>query len=99
MARINSKRVKIGGMSQLMIDLKPRRCDADVFINTPIDVTNLVDYVNKRKKDKIMNNFGNNSIPGGESMFNPNPFGGVNNPFAGGNPFGNQNPFETSGIF
>ena len=55
MARINSKRVKIGGMSQLMIDLKPRRCDADVFINTPIDVTNLVDYVNGRKKkgDKI----------------------------------------------
>ena len=55
MARINSKRVKIGGMNQLMIDLKPRRCDADVFINTPIDVTNLVDYVNKRKKkgDKI----------------------------------------------
>ena len=55
MARINSKRVKIGGMNQLMIDLKPRRCDADVFINTPIDVTNLVDYVNGRKKkgDKI----------------------------------------------
>ena len=55
MARINSKRVKIGGMSQLMIDLKPRRCDADVFINTPIDVTNLVDYVGKRKNkgDKI----------------------------------------------
>lgn len=55
MARINSKRIKIGGMNQLMIDLKPRRCDADVFINTPIDVTNLVDYVNERKKkgDKI----------------------------------------------
>ena len=55
MARMNSKRIKIGGMTQLMIDLKPRRCDADVFINTPIDVTNLVDYVNKRKKkgDKI----------------------------------------------
>lgn len=55
MARINSKRVKIGGMNQLMIDLKPRRCDADVFINTPIDVTDLVDYVNGRKKkgDKI----------------------------------------------
>ena len=50
MARINSKRVKIGGMQQLMIDLKPRRCDADVFINTPIDVTNLCDYINKRKK-------------------------------------------------
>ena len=50
MARINSKRVKIGGMNQLMIDLKPRRCDADVFINTPIDVTNLVNYIDKRKK-------------------------------------------------
>ena len=55
MARINSRKIKIGGMTQLLIDLKPRRCDADVFINTPIDVTNLVDYVNKRKKkgDKI----------------------------------------------
>lgn len=55
MARMNSKRIKIGGMTQLMIDLKPRRCDADVFINTPVDVTNLVDYVDKRKKkgDKI----------------------------------------------
>lgn len=51
MARINSKRVKIGGMNQLMIDLKPRRCDADVFINTPIDVTNLVNYIDKRKKN------------------------------------------------
>ena len=55
MARINSKRVKIGGMNQLMIDLKPRRCDADVFMNTPIDVTNLVKYIDERKKkgDKI----------------------------------------------
>ena len=52
MGRINSKRIKIGGMSQLLIDLKPRRCDADVFINTPIDVTKLVDYVTKRKEKK-----------------------------------------------
>ena len=50
MARINSKRIKIGGMTQLLIDLKPRRCDADVFINTPIDVTNLCKYIDKRKK-------------------------------------------------
>ena len=50
MARINSRRIKIGGMNQLMIDLKPRRCDADVVINTPIDVTNLVNYIDKRKK-------------------------------------------------
>jgi len=55
MARMNSRRIKIGGMTQLCIDLKPRRCDADVFINTPIDVTNLVDYIDERKKkgDKI----------------------------------------------
>ena len=51
MGRINSKRIKMGGMSQLLIDLKPRRCDADVFINSPIDVTNLVEYIDKRKKD------------------------------------------------
>ena len=51
MARMNSKRVKMGGMSQLMIDLKPRRCDADVFLNTKVDVTNLVKYIDKRKKD------------------------------------------------
>ena len=49
MARMNSRRIKIGGMTQLCIDLKPRRCDADVFINTPIDVTNLVDYIDKKK--------------------------------------------------
>ena len=50
MARINSRRVKIGGMTQLCIDLKPRRCDADVFLDTPIDVTNLVEYIDKRKE-------------------------------------------------
>ena len=38
MARINSKRVKIGGMNQLMIDLKPRRCDADVLNYPYIDL-------------------------------------------------------------
>ena len=55
MARLNSKRIKTGGMTQLLIDLKPRRCDADVFINTEVDVTKMVDYVNKRKEkgDKI----------------------------------------------
>ena len=55
MARINSRRVKTGGMTQLCIDLKPRRTDCDVFINSPIDVTNTVEYIDKRKKkgDKI----------------------------------------------
>ena len=37
-------------MTQLCIDLKPRRCDADVFLNTPINVTNLVNYIDKRKE-------------------------------------------------
>ena len=55
MARINSRRIKIGGMTQLMIDLKPRRTDCDVFINSPIDVTETVEYIKKRKAkgDKI----------------------------------------------
>ena len=47
----NVERVKMAGTEQLLIDLKPRRCDADVFINTGIDVTNLVDYIDKKKKD------------------------------------------------
>jgi len=51
MGRSNAKRIKIGGMSQLLIDLKPRRCDADVFLNTPIDVTNLVKYIDNKKKE------------------------------------------------
>ena len=51
MGRSNSKRVKIGGMEQLLIDLKPRRCDADVYLNTGIDVTDLVKYIDKKKKD------------------------------------------------
>ena len=48
--RVNSKRIKMSGMEQLMVDIKPRRCDADVFINTGVDVTNLMDYLDKEKK-------------------------------------------------
>lgn len=51
MSRINVKRVEMKGTEQLLTDLKPRRCDADVFINTGIDVTNLVEYINKKKKE------------------------------------------------
>lgn len=50
MTRINSRRIKVGGMTQLCIDLKPRRTDCDVFINSPIDVTNTVEYIDKKKK-------------------------------------------------
>ena len=51
MSRVNIKRVPINGMDQILIDLKPRRCDADVFINTGVDVTNLVEYINKKKEE------------------------------------------------
>ena len=48
----NAKRVKdITGMQQVMIDLKPNRCDSDVYINQKMDVTKLVNYLQKRKKD------------------------------------------------
>ena len=48
----NAKRVKnVNGMNQLMFDIKPNRCDSDVFINQKVDVTNLVKYVEKKKKE------------------------------------------------
>ena len=48
----NAKRVKnINGMTQIMIDLKPNRCDSFVYSNTMIDVTNLSKYIEKRKKE------------------------------------------------
>lgn len=46
----NAKRIKnINGMEQIMIDLKPRRCDSFVYSQTNIDVTNLVKYIQKKK--------------------------------------------------
>ncbi|MDO4963618.1 MAG: 2-oxo acid dehydrogenase subunit E2 [bacterium] len=50
--RNDAKRVRgLDGLSQILLDLKPRRCDSDVYINQKIDVTNLVKYMEKRKKD------------------------------------------------
>ncbi|MDD5865045.1 MAG: 2-oxo acid dehydrogenase subunit E2 [bacterium] len=50
--RSYAKRIKnISKLSQISIDLKPRRCDSDVYINQKIDVTNLVNYI-EEKKDK-----------------------------------------------
>lgn len=52
--RKDGKRVEnVSGLSQISIDLKPRRCDSDVYINQKVDVTNLVKYINKRKSDGI----------------------------------------------
>ena len=51
-SRRDAKIIKdINGMFQLMLDLKPNRCDSDVFINQKMDVTKLVKYVEKKKKE------------------------------------------------
>lgn len=53
MSTRNAKRAKdITGMQQVMIDLKPNRCDSDVYINQKIDVTNLTEYLSKRKEEE-----------------------------------------------
>lgn len=50
--RRDAKRIKdLTGMNQIMIDLKPNRCDSDVYINQKFDVTKLVKYVEKKKKN------------------------------------------------
>ena len=52
MSTRNAKRVKdITGMQQISIDLKPYRCDADVYINQKIDVTKLMEYLSKKKEE------------------------------------------------
>ena len=52
--RKDAKRIRdIDGLFQICIDLKPNRCDSDVYINQKIDVTNLVKYVEKKKKDGV----------------------------------------------
>ena len=50
--RRDAKRVRnLTGMAQICIDLKPRRCDSDVYINQKYDATELVKYVEKNKSD------------------------------------------------
>ena len=52
MSSRNAKRIKnINGMEQIMIDLKPRRCDSFVYSHIDIDMTNLVKYIEEKKKD------------------------------------------------
>lgn len=46
------KRIKnLNGMEQIMLDIKPDRCDSDVYINQKMDLTELVKYVEKLKKE------------------------------------------------
>ena len=48
--RKDAKRIKnIDGLSQILLDLKPNRCDSDVFIKQKMDVTELVKYIENKK--------------------------------------------------
>ena len=50
--RKDARRVRnLDGMHNIMVDLKPNRCDSDVYINQKIDVTNLIKYMEKLKKN------------------------------------------------
>ncbi len=46
-----TKITNLSGMHYILNDLKPNRCDSDVYINQKLDVTNLVNYINKLKKE------------------------------------------------
>ena len=47
-----ARRVKdFNGMNQIMIDLKPQRCVSDVYINQKMDMTKLIEYLDKKKKE------------------------------------------------
>lgn len=49
--RRDGKRVRnLDGMHAIMPYIKPKRCDSDVYINTKIDMTNLVKYMDDLKK-------------------------------------------------
>ncbi len=51
MRRDYARRVKdFNGMNQIMIDIKPNRSVSDVYMNVKLDVTNLMKYLDKRKK-------------------------------------------------
>lgn len=71
MGRKDAKRIKnLDGLSQLLIDLKPNRCDSDVFINQKMDVTELVKYIELRKKKDDLTYFHAFVTAIGKTMFN-----------------------------
>ena len=49
--RKDARRVEIDALKQCMIDLKPTRKECEVYIDRKIDVTELVKYVEERKKN------------------------------------------------
>ena len=74
MSTRNAKRVKdITGMQQILIDLKPHRCDADVYINQKMDVTKLMKYLKKRKEEGTHITFFHAIVAGiGKVLYNRN---------------------------
>lgn len=55
--RKDATRVRnLTGLNQICIDLKPHRCDSDVYINQKFDVTEIVKYMEKNK-DKDLTYF------------------------------------------
>ncbi len=53
MGRRDGIKVKVGAMQKLQVRLMPKRCDSDCYINQKVDVTELVDYLEKyNKKNK-----------------------------------------------
>ena len=49
--RRDGKKVRdIHGMQNILIDFKPNRCDSTVYMNSKIDMTNFVKYMDKMKK-------------------------------------------------
>ncbi len=50
MARKGHKVKDVTGMQNIMFDLKPNRCEAEVFMNSTIDVTEFVKYMKKLKE-------------------------------------------------
>ncbi len=50
MARKGHKVKDVTGMQNILFDLKPNRCEAEVFMSSDIDVTEFVKYVKKLKE-------------------------------------------------
>ena len=51
MARKGHKVKDVTGMQNIMFDLKPNRCEAEVFMTADIDVTEYVKYMKKLKEE------------------------------------------------
>ena len=50
--RKDGRRIRdLNGMEQLLIDIKPNRSVSDVYINQKMDLTNLVKFIEKKKKN------------------------------------------------